>query len=111
MSFFMKQGDAYALPVALKLDDALVTESDLDMIESVEFMISEDIRKVYPDDVTFDGENNMFLVPVTQAETFSLEDGSTISVDVRVEFHGGEVIGTRTMEQIRVLDALSEVEL
>ena len=53
----------------------------------------------------------MFLVPLSQTETFALEDGDTVSLDVRVEFPGGDVIGTRTMEQIRVLDALSEEEL
>ena len=41
----------------------------------------------------------------------ALEDGDTIRVDVRVEFSGGDVIGTHTMEQLRVLDALSEEEL
>ncbi len=110
-SYAIKQGDAYALPIRVSIDGEAISERDLLLIESVEFMVSEDIRKVYPDDVVFDSANGVFLVPVTQAETFTLEDGDTIRVDVRVEFSGGDVIGTHTMEQLRVLDALSEEEL
>lgn len=110
-NYAIKQGDAYAIPVSLRLDDEVVTEDSLDLIETVEFMISEEIRKVYPDDVSFDAENNVFLVPVTQEETFALEEGETIKVDLRVEFIDGDVIGTKTMEKIKVVDALSEVTL
>lgn len=110
-AYAIKQGDAYAIPVSVSMDGERLVESDLGMVDSVEFMISESIRKVYPDDVTFDGTNNVFLVPVTQEETFALEEGDTIRVDVRVGFSGGDVIGTKTMEKIRVVDALSEVTL
>lgn len=110
-AYAIKQGDAYAIPVSVSMDGERLVESDLGMVDSVEFMISENIRKVYPDDVQFDNTNNVFLVPVTQTETFALEDGDTIQVDVRVEFNGGDVIGTKTMKKIKVLDALSEVEL
>ena len=111
MTNFIKQGDACAIPIRVSIDGEPVTERDLVLIKSVEFMISEDIRKVYPQDVLFDGESGIFLVPVTQKETFALEEGERVAVDVRVEFSGGDVIGTRTMEQLDVLDALSEEEL
>ena len=61
--------------------------------------------------VPFDGENGVFLVPVTQRETFALEEGGQISFDVRVAFIGGDVVGAKTMASIRVADALSEEEL
>ncbi len=109
--YTIKQGDAYALPIRVSVDGEPITAADLALIESVEFMVGEDIRKVYPQDVAFDSETGVFLVPLSQTETFALEDGDTVSLDVRVEFPGGDVIGTRTMEQIRVLDALSEEEL
>lgn len=109
--FTIKQGDAYALPIRVSVDGEVLTEQDLGLIQSVEFMVSENIRKVYPGDVAFDPENNLFLVPVTQTETFALEEGGTVQVDVRVEFSGGDVIGTKTMENIDVVDALSEEEL
>ena len=111
LNYRIKQGDAYAIPVRVTLDGEPLAAADLAMIESVEFMVGEDIRKVYPEDVVFDDADGVFLVPVTQEETFALEDGETILVDVRAAFSGGDVIGTETMEQIKVLDALSEVEL
>lgn len=111
MTNFIKQGDAFALPIRISVDGEPLTARDLVLIRSVEFMISEDIRKVYPADVTFDSETGVFLVPVTQQETFALEEGQQIRLDVRVAFSGGDVVGTRTMEQLDVLDALSEEEL
>ena len=108
---FLKQGDAYALPVQLTVDGETVTSAALDMIHSVEFMVGESIRRTYPEDVTFDGESSLFLVPVTQEETFALDEGETICFDVRVRFAGGDVAGTKTMQNIKVLDALSEVEI
>lgn len=111
MTNFIKQGDACAIPIRVSIDGEPVTERDLVLIESVEFMISEDIRKVYPQDVLFDGESGIFLVPVTQEETFALEEGDSIRVDVRVAFSGGDVAGTRTMERLDVVDALSEEAL
>ena len=109
--YSIKQGDAYAVPVQIIVDSEAVTADTLSMIETVEFMVGEEIRKVYPEEVTFDAENSVFLVPVTQDETFALEDGDRISFDVRVGFVGGDVIGTKVMQKIKVLDALSEVEI
>jgi hypothetical protein len=110
-NYSIKQGDAYAVPVSITVDGETVTAESLGLIDTVEFMVGEGIRKVYPGDVTFDYENSVFLVPVTQDETFALEDGDRISFDVRVGFVGGDVIGTKVMQKIKVLDALSEEEI
>lgn len=109
--YTIKQGDAYALPVALTVDGETLTAQKLDTVACAEFMLGEDVRKVYPEDVAFDAENDLFLVPVTQAETFALDENSSIALDVRVEFSDGVVVGTKNMLKIRVIDALSEVEL
>lgn len=109
--YSIKQGDAYAVPVQIVVDSEAITAESLSLIDTVEFMVGEGIRKVYPGDVTFDDDNSVFLVPVTQDETFALEDGDRISFDVRVGFAGGDVIGTKVMQKIKVLDALSEVEI
>ena len=50
-------------------------------------------------------------VPLTQEETFALEEGDSISLDVRAAFADGSVVGTKVMQKIKVLDALSEEEL
>ena len=108
---FIKQGDAYSIPVSITVDGDTVNAETIALIETVEFMVGEGIRKVYPEEVSFDGENSLFLVPLTQAETFALEDGERIPFDVRVAFAGGDVVGTKTMQNIKVLDALSEEAL
>lgn len=105
---FIKQGDAYNLPVRVIINGETVTEDDLALLDSVEFSAGEGIRKVYPEDATFDAENDVFLVPLTQEETFKLDEGECLPVDVRVKFLGGDVVGTKIMPKLRVLDALSE---
>ena len=110
-NYFIKQGDAYNIPVSITVDGETVNGETVELIETVEFMLSEDIRKVYPEDVTFDSVNNVFLVPVSQEETFAMEDGEKIPLDIRVGFSSGDVIGTKTMQQIKILDALSEEEI
>lgn len=108
---FIKQGDAYAVPVQINVDGETVNSESLSLIDVVEFMVGESIRKVYPTEVAFDGNENVFLVPLTQDETFALEDGDTLSFDVRVGFTSGDVVGTKIMPKLRVLDALSEEEI
>lgn len=107
--YYIKQGDAYAIPISVTVNGDRITQSNLDMIDKVEFMVGDSVRKVYPDDVVFDSVNSVFAVPVTQEETFSMEDGDTISIDVRVAFaNSDDVIGTRTMKKAKIVDALSE---
>jgi len=107
--YYIKQGDAYAIPISITVNNERITASNLDMIDKVEFMVGDTVRKVYPDDVAFDNANSIFAVPVTQEETFSMEDGDTISIDVRVAFaNSDDVIGTRTMKKAKIVDALSE---
>lgn len=110
-TYLIKQGDAYAVPVRVKLDGATLTAEDITIIDSVEFTLGEYFRKLYPDEVVFDAQEGLFLVPVTQEETFAMEEGERVSFDVRVKFTSGDVIGTKTMEKIKIVDALSEVEL
>ena len=47
-NYFLKQGDACALPVQLTIDGETVTSGTLDTISSVEFMVGESIRRTYP---------------------------------------------------------------
>ena len=63
----IKQGDSYCLPVDLTLDnDAL----DLTLVECVEFCL-DNIRKSYPDKVSYDAETETFRLPLTQREIAS----------------------------------------
>jgi len=110
----LKQGDAGTVGVTLTINGTAVTAEDLELLHCVEFMIGDGIRKVWPDDVTFsDGE---FHVPYTQEETFALEEGDTIQMDVRVHFETNgapeQVVGLRAdFPRMKIIDAISEVVL
>ena len=111
----IKQGDAGTMGVTLYIGETLetaeaVTAEDLPLFHCIEFMIGETIRKLWPDEAFFaDGE---FHVPFTQDETFQLEEGETIKVDVRVHFETNgapeQVKGIEAFPKVKVIDAISE---
>lgn len=105
MATIIKQGDAYGIPLEIKLNDASLTADD---VEVVEVFVGEGIRKLYPGEITYSAALGSFIVPVTQAETFTLPEGETVRVDVRVQFPGGMVLGVIDELKVRVADAISE---
>lgn len=104
MATIIKQGDAYPLPVGVTLNGEAIALSD---IETVEFMLGT-IRKLYPDDATFNPEDNHFYVNLTQEDTFSLPANSAVNLDVRVKFVGGAVKGVQKPQYATIIDATSE---
>lgn len=108
MATKIKQGDSYKLPLKITLGGELI---DIQDIQTVEVYVGADIRKMYPGDIEYNGGDQMFYIPLTQDETFSLEANSGVSVDVRVKFTGGDVIGVYRMATLAVYDATSEVVL
>lgn len=104
MANWIKQGDAFSLPVAAKLNGEYLNIADVD---TVEFYIG-DVRKLYPGDVTYDTDDSVFLVPLTQEETFRFPANGSVAVDVRVKFVGGDVLGPKNMTYVPVFDARSE---
>ena len=107
MATKIKQGDSYKLPLKLTIGGELIAIQD---IQTVEVYVGN-IRKTYPGDVEYNAGDQMFYIPLTQDETFSLEANSGVSVDVRVKFTGGDVIGVYRMATLAVYDATSEVVL
>lgn len=107
MATKIKQGDSYKLPLKLTIDGELIAIQD---IQTVEVYVGN-IRKIYPGDVEYNTGDQMFYIPLTQDETFSFEANSGVSVDVRVKFTGGDVIGVYRMATLAVYDATSEVVL
>ena len=102
----IKQGDAYDLRIALDLNGEALTAAHLPLLECAEFMLGDSVRRVWPEEGGFlDGS---FLVPLTQADTFSLEAGETVEFDVRVRFVGGAVVGLKKKLKVRIIDALSD---
>ena len=102
----VKQGDAYDLRIALELCGEALTAEALPLLHCVEFMLGGGLRKVWPEEGSF--RDGAFLMPLTQADTFSLEDGETVEFDVRVHFTGGAVVGLKKKLRVMVCDALSE---
>ena len=102
----IKQGDAYDLRIALDLNGEALTAEDLPLLHCVEFMLGDGVRKVWPEEGGF--LNGAFLMPLTQADTFSFEDGETVEFDARIHFVGGAVVGLKKKLRVMVCDALSE---
>jgi len=85
----MMKGDAYSLPIAIETSDGTASR---ETFEEIEVSIGHNIRKTLSSgEIGFDSERNLFLVPLTQEETFALK-GRT-KVNVRCKYVGGNVIG------------------
>lgn len=106
MAIKIKQGDAYDLQVQVQLNGTAVNTAD---ISEVEFMLGS-LRKTYPGDVSYDATEAVFLLPITQTESFSFPVGA-LALDIRVKFTGGDVEGLDRPIQFAVVDAVSEVIL
>lgn len=115
MAYELKRGDAGHVPVPIKMGpdkDHLepVTEEDLQLFHCIEFAIGDTIFKKWPDEVLF--EEGRFLVPYSQTESFALEEGDKILVDVRIHFEtngaADQVKGTKTRQKIKVVGTNSE---
>ena len=102
----IKQGDAYDVQVSLTFNEEPIDDGNLDLIEEIEFTFGDLApMKFDPADI-YDTTVGAFLVPLTQEQTFGLEDGK-ILVDCRVQFLGGDVVGVTQMARAFVRDALS----
>lgn len=102
----IKQGDAYFIPVELYFNGDRITAEEVPLLEVIEFTFGDLApMKFDPADI-YDTTVGAFLVPLTQEQTFGLEDGKVL-VDCRVQFLGGDVVGVTKMMRIFVRDALS----
>lgn len=85
----MMAGDSCNLPIKI------VTASgaaDASAFTDVEVCVGHVRKTLYGGDITFDAERGVFLVPLSQKETFSLRGKQRIHM--RCKFPGGDVIGT-----------------
>lgn len=105
MAVVIKQGDAYGISLEIQLNGTTLSDAD---VEKVEVFVGDGIRKLYPGQITYVHELGCFSVPVTQEETFTLPEGETIRVDVRVQFPGGMVLGVIDTLRVKVANAISE---
>ncbi len=99
----MMQGDSYSLSLKLKTNDGCATPEDF---KEIEVCIGNTIRKTHSSgEIKFDSEHTLFLVPLTQEETFGLR--GRVRVNVRCKYLNGNVIG-RDLGVIEFTDALSK---
>ncbi len=85
----MMRGDSYSLPISIETTAGV---ANADVFEEVEVCIGNEIRKTLSSgEITFDSERSLFLVPLTQEETFGLRGRAR--VNVRCKYHGGDVVG------------------
>lgn len=85
------QGNTYILPIEVtNCAGEVLTDQD---IEKAQFVIGN-VEKFYGEDgtVEFDDENNVFLVPLTEEETFAMK--GMIKWQVRVVYPNGTIEGT-----------------
>ena len=109
----IKQGDAYGLPFQIRQEDGLITAETLDTVEVVEVYLGQE-RKEYraegDGEIYFDSEQNAFIYPLTQQETFAMPP-RMIPADIRVKFKGEQVVGIQEPLFVSVKDAVSRKEL
>ncbi|MBQ6756519.1 MAG: hypothetical protein IJP43_06210 [Oscillospiraceae bacterium] len=99
---YIKNGDAYSVPIEILNNDEPL---DLSAVDKVEIVINR-LRKVYPEDMTYDETEGVFLFPLTQEQTFAMKT-SVSSLDVRVKLTTGDVIGIRDFIKFQIVPALS----
>lgn len=98
------KGNTYKLPIKLKIREQLIYADD---VKAVEFSFGNIIKK-YPDNVTFEGET--FIVPLTQDDTFSLDETSNTNYQARVFFNDESVKCTDQLK-IDIRPSISKVVL
>jgi hypothetical protein len=85
----MMKGDAYRIPINIETAEGAATPESF---ADVEVCIGRSVRKTLSaGEITYDTERALFLVPITQEETFAL--GMRSRINIRCKYAGGDVVG------------------
>ena len=101
MATVIKQGDAVQMPIKISMQDAATGETIQPMIgdvEKVEVCIGDGIRKLYPDEITYDESSGCFCVPLTQEDTRRLPKYKRVYMDTRITFPDGAIPTTNIVD-------------
>ena len=107
----IKKGDAYPVPVVVKVNGQVIDDGTIYAVELVEMCLQDLIKEWHADgsgEVTY--ENGVFYFPMSQGESFDLRAGK-IKMDGRVKTINGWVQGSVEMDTIIVAPAISRKEL
>ena len=90
----MMKGDAYSLPIAIETADGRATPT---VFDDIEVCLGRNLRKTLAaGEIKYDEERLLFLVPLTQEESFGLslktkvvlrckgKDGTVVGIDLGV---------------------------
>lgn len=96
------QGDAYSLPFTITADGETVTR---ETVENVEFVLDEIHKTLSDGGIEYSAEDEAWLLPLSQEETFSLAPILHIA-QVRIKFVDSVVIG-KVFFEVNVIRAQS----
>ena len=84
----MMSGDSYRLPIVIETSSG---NADAESFAEIEFCIGNVRKTKSGGDIEYDSERGVFLVDLTQEDTFRLRGRS--KMHLRCKFYGGDVIG------------------
>ena len=100
----MMQGDAYKIPFEIEVDEVV---ANADTFADVEISVGNITKTMSNGDITFDAEQNAFMFPITQQETFALRN-TPQKAQIRVKYANGDVYGI-DLGSIDVIGSISKV--
>ena len=101
----MMTGDSYRLPIKIETTEGVATPA---MFEEVEVFVGNIRKTLSSGQISFDDERQMFLIPLSQEETFRLREKN--KVQLRCKFEDNSVVGIDAGE-IELTKATSKVVL
>lgn len=98
-------GDSFDLPIQISTNNGIANFSTF---EDLEVMFGNVRKTISDNDITFDEKRQMFLIHLSQEETF--QQKNPVEVQIRAKFFDGEVIGI-SAGYVDVLKSTSKVVL
>lgn len=92
------QGDQYAIPITVERNGITQTASDIQKLE----VVLAGIRKLYPGDIVYNSGTQKFLYPITQEDSFSLEEDTYDAIG-RPLYADGTISGWQKLGGITIL--------
>lgn len=101
------QGDDYTFNIDLDTIDGRDVNGAT--VSKLEVMI-DSLRKSYPESIKYDTVTNVFVIHLSQDDTFSLRPGKKL-FQIRIKFKDGCVSGFKNLEEINVISSHSKLIL
>lgn len=100
----LKKGNTYNLKIPVKLNGEYVKDTD---VSKVVFQIGE-IQKEFPsEDVSYDAENSLFIVNLSQEDTLKFEE--KVAYEVAVKFPNESVVRSEVKTTYALKTLIEEV--